>query len=364
RGGTAMEKRSTKRLKGKAPDIGKRDRVFVGLDVHKRSIHAAVRINGQELGSAVLPAEAKAVLKFPEPYRPGLKSVVYEAGPTGYGLLRALRKAELPASVVAPGKIPRPAVSAAKSDQLDCKMLAEFAEKDLLHEVGIPTLQEEEDRQIQRQRDSTLKRRRQTKQRIRGLLLQHNLPEPEGLEGWGRKSLLVLQKMPLSLGLRFSLDLLLEDLYHLQDQMDRINQRLKKLAKEQRYARAAERLKTHPGVGDVTCMQVLTELYQPERFENSKQVAAYVGLAPQVRQSGETHKEGPLLRGGRGALRATLVEAAWSWLRHDKLAAKLYGRLVKNTGSGKKAIVAMARKLVVHLWTMLVCKQDYRPLAA
>jgi transposase len=358
-----MEKRITRRLKGKVLKVGKRDQVFVGLDVHKRSVHAAVRVNGLELGSVVLPAEARAVLRFLEPYRIGLKGVVYEAGPTGYGLLREMRKGGFPAMVVAPGKIPRPAVTGAKSDQLDCKKLAEFAEKELLHEVKAPTLSEEEDRQVQRLRDSTLKRRRQAKQKIMGFLLQHGLPEPENLDGWGQPALLILQKMPMSAGLRFSLDLMLEDLYHLQDQLQRVSKRLKEMAKAQRYTEAAERLKTHPGVGDVTCMQVLTELYQPERFESAKQVAAYVGLAPQVRQSGESRKEGPLLRGGRGALRATLVEASWSWVRRDKRAAKTFGRLVKNTGSAKKAIVAMARKLVVHLWTMLVRQQDYRPQA-
>ena len=119
-----MEKGSTRRLKGKAPEVGKRDSVYVGLDVHKHSVHAAVRINGKEHGTAVLPADPRTVLRFLEPYRAGLKSVVYEAGPTGFGLFRVLRGAGMPAKVVAPGKIPRPAVAEAKSDQLDCRKLA------------------------------------------------------------------------------------------------------------------------------------------------------------------------------------------------------------------------------------------------
>jgi transposase len=363
-GGTAMEKGNTRRLKIKTPEVSARDRVFVGLDVHKLSIHVAVRFNGQELGSAVLPAEPKAVLAFLKPYRPGLRQVVYEAGPTGYSLIRALLKEGIPAAVVAPGKIPRPAVQEAKSDGLDCRKLAEFAEKELLREVAIPTLQEEEDRQIQRLRDSVVNRRRKAKQKIQGFLLQHGLPEPGNLKGWSRKAILALQKMPMGPGLRFSLDLLLEDLLHLQDQLERINHRLKELAKKERFAKAAERLKTHPGVGDVTSMQVLTELYQPERFENSKQVAAYVGLAPRVRQSGQSRSEGPLLKGGRGPLRSTLVEASWIWVRHDKRAAKLFRRLTRNTGSFKKALVAMARRLLINLWIMLVRNEDYRPLPA
>ena len=68
----AMEKSSTRRPKGKAPVVTKRDQVFVGLDVHKLSVHAAVRINGELFGTKVLPASAKAVLAFLAPFRAGL----------------------------------------------------------------------------------------------------------------------------------------------------------------------------------------------------------------------------------------------------------------------------------------------------
>ena len=113
-----MKKGITTRLKGKAPVIGKKDRVYVGLDVHKRSIHAAVRINGVEHGTAVLTAQPKAVVAFLEPYVAGLKMVVYEAGPTGFGLARALKDAGIRVGVVPPSKIPRPAVRTAKSDKM------------------------------------------------------------------------------------------------------------------------------------------------------------------------------------------------------------------------------------------------------
>jgi hypothetical protein len=151
---------STKRLKGKAPVVDKNDRIYVGLDVHKHSVHAAVRINGELYGTAVLPALPKKVLAFLKPYQDGIRKVVYEAGPTGYGLVRVLLKAGIPTAIVAPSKIPRPAVQGAKSDQLDCRKLAEFAEKDLLREVAVPTVQEEEDRQLQRIRDGLVDRRR------------------------------------------------------------------------------------------------------------------------------------------------------------------------------------------------------------
>ncbi len=69
------------------------------------------------------------------------------------------------------------------------------------------------------------------------------------------------------------------------------------------------------------------------------------------------------MRAGREPLRAALVESAWAWVRKDKKAAKIYGSLKNQTGSGNKAIVALARKMLVHLWVMLVREEPYRAMA-
>jgi transposase len=58
-----------------------------------------------------------------------------------------------------------------------------------------------------------------------------------------------------------------------------------------------------------------------------------------------------------------LVEAAWRWVRYDGAAAGRYRQLVANTGSGKKAIVAMARRLGVLLWRLSVRGEPYRAVA-
>jgi transposase len=97
-----------------------------------------------------------------------------------------------------------------------------------------------------------------------------------------------------------------------------------------------------------------TEMYQPGRFSNERQVSAMLGLAPRVRESGGRRKEGPLIKAGRGRLRSLLVEASWVWIRHDAEARKVYQRLVHNTGSPQKAIVGMARRMGLDLWRLLV----------
>ena len=83
-------------------------------------------------------------------------------------------------------------------------------------------------------------------------------------------------------------------------------------------------------------------------------------MAPRVRQSGETRREGGLLKSGNTRLRTALVEAAWRWVAHDEEAARRYRQLVANTGSCKKAIVGMARRLGVLLWQLSVHGEPYR----
>ncbi len=152
-----MKQISKKGFQGK--EVSKRDAVFVGLDVHKRSIYVAIRINGKETGTKSVPADWEAVVKVLEPYRKGLKKVVYEAGPTGFGLARRLREVGYPLDVIAPNKTPRVAQLETKSDRLDCRKLAEYAEKDLLRAVAIPTLQEEADRQVVRLRNAMVEQK-------------------------------------------------------------------------------------------------------------------------------------------------------------------------------------------------------------
>ena len=89
-------------------------------------------------------------------------------------------------------------------------------------------------------------------------------------------------------------------------------------------------------------------------FDNRRQVASYAGLAPTPWQSGSIDREQGVSKSGNPRLRATLIELAWLWVRHQpKSALTLWfeGRVKRNDGRHKKStIVALARKLLVALW--------------
>ena len=78
---------------------------------------------------------------------PALRQIVYETGPTGYGLARHLHNENLPVSVAPTSRIPRVVGSSDKTDKLDSKQLAQYAAKGLLQSVTIPSLKQEADRQ-------------------------------------------------------------------------------------------------------------------------------------------------------------------------------------------------------------------------
>ncbi len=154
------------------------DNVYVGLDVHKKSISVAIWCNDRIDITFSMPADYARLARKLEPLRKALRLVVYEAGPTGFGLARHLQKAGFPVQVIAPANTPRPSKRRSKTDSLDCSTLAEYAAKGLLHPVALPTEQEEADRQLIRLRDQFIGKRRRVRQQIKSFLLQNSIPEP------------------------------------------------------------------------------------------------------------------------------------------------------------------------------------------
>jgi len=355
-----MSKRNARRRNRQGAKVEVGDRTVVGLDVHKKNIHAAIRVNGVETDTWVMPPATKGVVEMFGRLHGTLHKIVYEAGPTGFGLARALREARLCVEVVAAGKVPKPANPGNKSDRIDCRQLAEFAEKDLLSAVAIPTEDEEASRQVTRLREQVIKKVRRVKQQIKSFLLLHSIAEPAGLGAWSAAGVAALRTYRLSGDLRFVLDTYLGELDHQTEALQRTEQRMRQMSRRRRYRSAEAIVRTHPGVGAITSMTFLTEVYRPERFDDKRELTNYCGLAPRVSQSGDTRHEGPLIKGGRKGLRRLLVEAAWVWIGRDPGAMACYRRLVHNTGKSQKAIVGMARRLAIHLWYMVTRGEVYR----
>lgn len=340
-----------------------KDKIYVGLDVHKKSISVAIWLNGQIELPFNTSTNYATLIKQLQPLKKAIKLIVYEAGPTGYSLARTLEKAHLPVQVISPANTPRPSKRCSKTDRLDCRQLAVFAAKGLLKPVAIPSLQEEADRQIHRLREQLVNKRRRVRQQIKSFFLQHGLTESPGLHRWTKASITELRTLELDSALRFTLNIYLAEMDQLQTCIEDTEAQLQSLSGKQRHRQAIRVLTSHPGVGSVTAWAFRLEIFRPERFAKATEVANFLGLSPRISQSGSTTREGPIVKTGREQLRAKLIEASWIWIQHDPQARDVYYRLCSNTGNGNKAIVALARRLAIHLWKMLCTKQMYKSAA-
>jgi transposase len=354
---------------GKEIRFDEGEAVHVGIDVHKKDYRLNVwsEMRGKPLAQWVQPALPELVIARLTPYKERIDRIVYEAGPTGYALARALQKAGFPAEVIAPSRTPKSTCREAKSDRLDSRKLAMYSAKGLLQPVRVPTEEEEGDRQVVRARETIKKKVRRVKQQIKSFLLQHGIAQPEGLENWSLRSVAAVRELALSRQLRFSLDLLLGDLDHFSAQQKKADSAVRSLSRTERHRAKAQAMQTLPGVGVLTALTIRTELIAPERFTNGRQVTAMQGLAPLVCSSGQTRREGPIMKTGNKRQRTILIEAAWRWVGasgkkgNDPWPAEHFAELLRNTGSKKKAIVGMARILGIILWRISVTGEAYRP---
>jgi transposase len=114
--------------------------VHVGVDVHKVTYSVALYSDARGvLTTWVQPARPELLLQRLRPFQEATARVVYEAGPTGFGLARRLRAEGFKAQVIAPSKLLASVGPESKSDRLDCRRLAQLSAKDLLHPVRVPS---------------------------------------------------------------------------------------------------------------------------------------------------------------------------------------------------------------------------------
>jgi len=114
-----------------------------------------------------------------------------------------------------------------------------------------------------------------------------------------------------------------------------------------------------PGLDVISIMTILAEIGDISRFRSPKKICSYAGLATRVHSSGKTHYTGHITKAGRSTLRWILVQVAHRAVKVPGPLREFYLRLKAKKGA-RVAIVAVARKLLVLIWTLLTRKQEYR----
>src|SRR5205814_10331678 len=101
--------------------------------------------------------------------------VVYEAGPTGFGLQRALKAKGYVCEIIAPSQTPRRPGDRVKTDGRDCIQLAECSRAGQLSAVWIPDPSDEAIRDLSRAREGAVNSRVQARHQLKGFLLRHDI---------------------------------------------------------------------------------------------------------------------------------------------------------------------------------------------
>ena len=286
------------------------ERTSVGLDVHALSI-VGCAIDGVtgELGRRRLTPEPAEVFGWVSSL-PGPVRVVYEAGPTGFGLVRFLRDRGVDCLVAAPSKLQRPAGDRVKTDARDALHLARLLKLGEIVEVTVPTVEQEAARDLVRAREDARGDLMRARHRLSKLLLRQGIVYCGG-HAWTGKHDAWLRSQRFELtGLQLAYDSAYETMLHTLDRRDRLDNAIEEMATNSDYTDVVRRLGCLRGVSTLTGFGLAVEIGDWHRFTGSS-IGAYLGLVPSESSSGGSRSQGSITKTGNSHARRLLVEAAW-----------------------------------------------------
>lgn len=335
------------------------ERLFVGIDLHKRKWHVTIRTVDVELFSGSLPAFWPALRRLVDRYKSKQVQVVYEAGYFGFWLYDRLVDYGVDCLVTPPSLVPLEYGNRVKTDRRDSRKLAHLLAKGLLKRVWVPSEEERYHRQVPRRRRQLIGDRVRTQNRIKSELTFYgiDLPTPKGK--WTQIYFDNLRRVRFrNRWMQESFNRLLEQYDFVSGLIDKQTRILKDLAKTPLYRERVKILTSIPGVGVITAMEILLEVQDVARFRRAEQLAAYVGLTPSQYTSADKVRMGRITGIGKDSVRVALVEASWWLIRKDKAMRIKYERIKARAGA-KRAIVAVARILILRIRRMILDKKQY-----
>ena len=300
---------------------------WVGLDVHARSTHAAaIDVITGELQRARFGGGSEEVVDWLGELKQPIHAF-YEAGPTGFALYRAGRAAELCIDVIAPGKTARPRSDRVKTDRKDAELIARLGLAGQLSPIAVPSEFVESARHLMRAREQLRGDLLRARHRVSKLLLQHGRVYPQPTT-WSKRHRAWLGRQRFD---QEATELAFVDLLAAVDGMvarkEALDERLSRLATDERLWPTVARLRAFRGVGTLTALALHLELGADwERFSSPRRLMSWLGLTPSLEQSGESWAQGQITKTGSRYARRLLVESAWHYSRQPRIGATLQNR--------------------------------------
>jgi transposase len=357
------------------------ERTSVGLDVHARSV-AAAAIDGAtgELIQAKLTPSHEHIRSWIREL-PGPAAATYEAGPTGFGLSRTLNASGIRCVVAAPSKLQRPSGDRVKTDAKDAIHLARLLRLDEVTPVSVPTVDQENARDLVRAREDCRGDLMRARHRLSKLLLRQGIVYSGGQawtgvhDAWLRQVRRERFDTPV---LRTTFESDYDAVLTVKARRDRLDEAIATMAADSEFTPMVRRLGCLRGVSTLTGFALAVELGDWHRF-SGKTIGSFVGLVPSEYSSGTSRVQGSITKTGNTHVRRLLVEAAWHhraryvvgktmrdrWelagpaarVRGDAGNRRLHARWITFNQRRKRPVVAnvaVARELAGWCWSLAV----------
>ncbi len=326
----------------------------LGIDLHKNfTFWSLLDPDGQVLWQKKLETDLdlakEEAQKLPKPCQAVLE-------PTGCFHLYAekLKESGVEPHLAHPLEVSLIAKSKNKNDKIDATILAQLLRTNFLPEAYLPSKDIKELRSFIQFRSKIVSTKTRAKVRMRMLLNSLNI-KTDITDLFGVKGIKFLEELKLSPLMRIQRDELTRTVAACNSQLKTINAVIKAIAERDDDI---QRIMTIPTIGPVVATTIKAYVADFKRFSSADKLAAYAGLVPSVRQSGDKETHGHITKQGPGMLRWALVQSA-AIIRpsHGEL-YKFYNRKKVKIGV-KKARIALAKKLLTISYRVVIDKTEY-----
>ncbi|ASL18800.1 IS110 family transposase [Mycobacterium sp. 050128] len=282
----------------------------VGLDVHALSVvaHAVDEETGRVERARLCPDHGEIVGwlgRLRAPVR-----VAYEAGPTGFGLARALADAQIDCMVAAPSKLIRPPGDRVKTDARDAAHLTRLLRLGEITAVTVPERDVEAARDLVRAREDARADLMRMRHRLSKLLLRQGRVYSGGQAWTGVHEIWLRRQRFDNAHTAAAFDHHFGAVLNATAARDRLDEQIIEVAALPLFADMVNRLGCLRGISALTGLALTVEIGDWTRFTGAS-IGAYVGLVPTEFSSGASRVQGSITKAGNAHVRRLLIEAAW-----------------------------------------------------